>query len=401
MDWRRNGPRFDIIAPMSYQPGSLRSDFLLDPSVTFLNHGSFGATPRPVFDSYQHWQRELEYEPVEFIGRRGPALLRESRAVLAEHLHCGKDDIVYVPNATYGINVVVRSLQLGPDDEVLTTNHEYGAIEKTWRFIGQKRGYKFINHPMTPGPFDSKDEWVDMLWKGVTNKTRVIALSHITAPTGLIFPIQEVCQRAREAGIMTVIDGAHAPGQIDLNMPELGADFYSGNMHKWMCAPKGSAFLYARPEVQSLIEPLVVSWGYQSANPGPSTFIDNLEWTGTRDVSAYIAAADAVKYIQSHDWPSVRATCHQLAVETLDALVEWSKEPPLSTTSWFSQMVSAPLSSTLDLIGLGEFLRSRKIVVPLVDWNKRKFTRVSVQAYTTREDLAYLVNSIKEFAESH
>ena len=385
---------------MSYQPGSLRSDFLLDPSVTFLNHGSFGATPRPVFDAYQYWQRELELNPVEFIGRRAPVLLRESREVLSQYLHCGKDDLVYVPNATYGINVVVRSLQLNPGDEVLTTDHEYGAIEKTWRFIGEKRGYHFINHPMPPLPFDSKEDWVELFWKGVTPNTKVIAISHITAPTGLIFPVQEVCQRAREAGIMTVIDGAHAPGQVELNMPELGADFYSGNLHKWMCAPKGSAFLYARPEVQSLIEPLVVSWGYQSRTPGPSTFIDNLEWTGTRDVSAYIAAADAVKYIQSHDWPSVRAACHELAIETMETLANWSKMPPLSTTEWFSQMVSAPLPSDLDLVGLGEFLRSRKIVVPLIEWNQRKFTRVSVQAYTTRENLAYLIDSIQEFAKS-
>jgi len=395
VDW---GLAFDIIGGMVYHPGSLKSDFLLDPSVTFLNHGSFGATPRPVFDAYQHWQRELEFEPVEFIGRRAPALLRDARAVLADYLHCGKDDLVFVPNATYGINAVVRSLHLEPGDEVLTSDHEYGAIEKTWRFNGHKQGYSLINHPMPPLPFDSKEEWLEMFWKGVTGKTRVIAISHITAPTALIFPVKEVCQRARQAGIMTVIDGAHAPGQIELDLPDIGADFYAGNLHKWLCAPKGSAFLYARPEVQPLIEPLIVSWGYQSANPGPSTFIDNLEWTGTRDIAAYLASSDAVRYIVEHNWPEVRATCHQLAVETRDRLVEWSGQPPIATESWFSQMVSAPLLPSLDLPKLGEFLRSRKIVVPIGEWNKRKAARISVQAYTTREDLDYLIRSVQEFA---
>ena len=384
---------------MSYQPGSLRGDFLLDPSVTFLNHGSFGATPRPVFESYQRWQRELELDPVDFIGRKANGLLLKSRSVLGEYLHVGTNDLVFVPNATYGMNVIARSISFKPGDEVLTTDHEYGAIEKTWRYIGKREGFQLINHQMTAGPFDSIDEWIERFWQGVTSRTRVIMISHITAPTGLIFPVEAVCRRARQEGILTAIDGAHAPGQIELNLEAMEVDFYTGNLHKWLCAPKGSAFLYAHPDVQAMVEPLVVSHGYDSANPGVSTFIDYLEWTGTRDIAAYLAVVDAVQYFKDHEWVEVRATCHRLAVETMERFAVWSQQPPLSTNDWFSQMVSAPLPVDLDLKKLGEFLWSRKIEVPLIDWNGRKFTRVSVQAYTTQKDLDYLIESIREFAD--
>ena len=231
---------------------SLRSEFLLDPDIIFLNHGSFGATPRPVFESYQRWQRVLEREPVDFLGRKATELLRESRTVLADYLGAQVDNLVYVTNATTGINIVAHSLDLNPGDEVLSTDHEYGAMDRTWRFLSRKRGFKYVNYTISI-PVTSQDEFVQQFWAQVTPATRVIYLSHITSPTAMILPIEAITQRAREAGILTVIDGAHAPGQIPLSLDAIGADFYVGNLHKWLCAPKGSAFLYARPEVQALI----------------------------------------------------------------------------------------------------------------------------------------------------
>jgi isopenicillin-N epimerase len=377
-----------------YTPGFLKNDFLLDPSVTFLNHGSFGATPRPVFEAYQAWQLELERQPVEFIGRRGPVLLRAARAKLAAYLHSGADDLVFVPNVTHGMSVAVRAIPLGPTDEVLATNHEYGAVDRAWRFQAKKSGFRYTNHVMSAF-CDSQAEWVEQLWSGVTPHTRVIAISHISSPTALIFPVKEVCRRARQEGILTVIDGAHAPGQLELDLTDIGADFYTGNLHKWFCAPKGSAFLYARPEIQDQVEPLVVGWGYESNNPGPSHFIDYLEWTGTRDIAPYLAASDALDYLNGHDWVSVRKGCHQLAMWALDQFVALSGESPLSTPEWFSQMVTVPLPRQINLEHLGEYFRSQKIEIPVIRWQGRGYLRLSVQAYTQQSDVEKLLEAVR------
>jgi len=267
---------------------NLRDLFLLNPQIYYLNHGSFGACPRPVFERYQEWQRELETQPVEFLSRRVPTLLQDAREALASYLNCPAEDLVYFPNPTTAINMVARSLDLSPGDEILTTNHEYGAMDRTWRFIAEKTGAKYINHPF-PLPVSSPVDFINQFWKGVTPKTKVVFLSQITSQTALTFPVSEICARAREDGILTIIDGAHAPGQIHVDLTALGADIYTGACHKWMCAPKGAAFLYASIEIQSWLEPLVVSWGYQAEQPGESQFIDYHQWQGTRDIAAFLS----------------------------------------------------------------------------------------------------------------
>ena len=225
-----------------------RDEFLLDPDVVFLNHGSFGATPRPVFETYQDWQRRLEWQPVQFLGTDIAAYLAEARRALGRYLNVAADDLVYVPNATFGVNVVARSLRLEPGDEVLATDHEYGACENAWLFMGRERGFRYVRQPI-PLPLSSAADVMEQFWAGVTPRTKVIFLSHITSPTAMRLPVEAICERARAAGILTVIDGAHAPGQIPLDLTTVGADFYAGNCHKWLCAPKGAGFLFARPEV--------------------------------------------------------------------------------------------------------------------------------------------------------
>ena len=207
--------------------------FLLDPEIVFLNHGSFGATPRPVFDAYQNWQRELERQPVEFLGRRFNNLMRDARAALAAYVHADAADLIYAPNATTALNIVARSLRLNPGDEILTTDHEYGALDRTWRFIARKTGAVYRAQPI-PVPITTPEDFVARLWAGVTPRTRVVFLSHITSPTALIFPVAEICRRARAAGIISIVDGAHTIGQIPLNLEEIGADFYASNLHKWL-----------------------------------------------------------------------------------------------------------------------------------------------------------------------
>jgi isopenicillin-N epimerase len=255
--------------------------FLLDSEVIFLNHGSFGATPRPVFAAYQEWQLRLERQPVKFFLNDLPNYLAEARQSLADYVNAGRDDVVYVPNATFAINVVARSLNLGPNDEVLTTDHEYGACDRVWRFYSRKRGFSY-RHQRITFPVESYEDIIDQFWQGVTAQTRVIFLSHITSSTALRLPVTEICQLAKEKGILTVIDGAHAPGQIPIDMEAIGADFYFGNAHKWMCSPKGAGFLFTRPEKQQLIDPLVVSWGWgenREVSYG-SDYLDYMQWQG-------------------------------------------------------------------------------------------------------------------------
>ncbi|HMN29752.1 MAG TPA: aminotransferase class V-fold PLP-dependent enzyme, partial [Caldilineaceae bacterium] len=263
----------------------LAEHYLLDPNITFLNHGSFGACPRPVFATMQAYQREIESNPVGFIGRRLPQLLADARQHLGDYLGAHADELAFVPNATQGINIIARSLNLGPDDEILATDHEYGAVNNTWNFNCAKTGARYVHQPI-PTPISSPEAMVDALWAGVTERTRVIAISHVTSPTALTFPLDLICQRAREAGIMTVVDGAHAPGQRDLALDELGVDFYVGNCHKWLSSARGAGFLYARFDRQELLEPLVVSHGWGRENSTQSAFLDYFTWTGTDDPSA-------------------------------------------------------------------------------------------------------------------
>lgn len=374
----------------------LKRHFLLDPSVTFLNHGSFGGTPRPVFREYQRWQRELENQPVEFLGRRSSQLLSESRCELGRFLGTHADNLVFTQNVTISLNIIARSLELGAGDEVLATNHEYGAIVRTWRFLSKERGFHYLNQPI-PTPLTTGEKFVDDFWQGVTSRTRVICLSHITSPTALIFPIQEIIRRARARDILTIIDGAHVPGQIALHLDSLGADFYGGNLHKWLCAPKGAGFLYARPEVQHLVKPLVVSWGFEAETPGISTFIDYNEWWGTRDLAAFLAVPAAIRFLQENDWDEVRESCHWLAGEAQKRICELTGLVPLhtSTRAWFAQMVTAPLPAETDTALLQSRLYDEfRIEVPLLEWNGNKLVRISVQGYNSPRDIDKLCRAL-------
>ena len=377
-------------------PPELADYFLLSEDVTFLNHGSYGACPRPVFETYQAWQRKLEAQPVEFLNRRIKGLLAEARAILAEYVGAGADDLVFVPNATYGVNIVARSLDLQRGDEVLSTNHEYGAIDRTWRFNCERGGARYINYPIHL-PVEHQDEVVEQLWACVSEQTQVIALSHISSFTALIFPIAEICRRARAAGIVTVIDGAHAPGQIDLDLTALGADFYIGNCHKWLCAPKGAGFLYARPERQDLLKPFVVGWGWQSAQPGHSPFIDHFDWAGTQDPSAYLSVPAAIAFQAEHDWPAVRAGCHALAAQTRERVAVLTGLPQISPSSatWWNQMCSMPLPP-VELAALGtRLLNDYHVEIPIIPWQDHVFMRVSIQAYNGQRDVDTLLGALE------
>jgi isopenicillin-N epimerase len=363
---------------------ALKTHFLLDPDVVFLNHGSFGACPRPVFEDYQHWQLELERQPVEFIGRRVDGLLDRARMELAGYLHVDPDHLTFVTNATSGLNVIARSLPLEREDEILTTDHEYGALNMTWELTCSKVGARYIRHPVHV-PVTTPEAIVDSFWSAVTARTRIIFLSHITSPTSLILPVKEICSRAREAGILTVIDGAHAPGQIPLDLEDVGADIYAGNCHKWMCAPKGSAFLYARPEHHDWIESLTISWGWM----GEHTFVTRNQKQGTRDAAAFLATPAAIRFMTDHDWECVRARCHDLAREARTRVAVLTGMEPISPDSgdWFSQMISCPLPPQDALALKTRMYDEFRVEAPIVSWNGQTMIRFSFQGYNTTADL--------------
>jgi len=376
----------------------LRDLFLLRDDVTFLNHGSFGACPRPVFEEYQRLQRELEAEPVDFLDtdRTFHQRMAQARQRLADFVGASRDELVFVPNATTGLNIVARSLDLQPGDEILTCDHEYGALDRTWRFLCGKTGARYLRREL-PLPLDDPQEVVDAIWSGVSDRTRVLFLSHITSPSGVVLPIEPLIARARERGILTMIDGAHVPGQLDLDLHALGCDVYSGNCHKWLMAPKGAAFLYVREKKQPLVEPLVVSWGWEAEEPGPSRFVDEQEWTGTRDPSAWLAVPAALDFFAEHDWPTVRASCRQLLLEARERLLDLIGLPPLCRPDpWLVQMCAVPLPAGTDRLVLRTALREKHDVeIPVTWFAGQPWLRVSIQGYNTAGDVERLVEAVK------
>ena len=383
---------------------NLARQFLLREDVVFLNHGSFGACPRPVFAKYQEWQLELERQPVEFLGRNLTETMRVPRIALAEELGTTPDNIVGLTNATLGLNIVAQSLDLKPGDQILTTDHEYSALEKTWAYVCRKTGAEIVVVKV-PLPLTSEAQFTDAILAGMTERTRVLFLSHITSPTALLFPIKRSIAEARKRGIWSVIDGAHTPGHIRLELDRLGADFYAGNCHKWLMTPKGSAFLYARPEVQSLINPLVISHGWtdKSKEPGAkgafgnSPFIDELEMQGTRDPAPWLTVPAALDYRRENDWASVAAHCQALAQDTARRLAERTGLAPLSTPEFCApQMVAMPLSDCdTDALKLALYDKYR-IEIPVFRWQDTCIIRLSVQGYNSRPQMDLLIEALTD-----
>jgi isopenicillin-N epimerase len=379
----------------------MRELFLLDPNIVFLNHGSFGACPAEVFAVYQSWQLELERNPVEFLGRRSGGLLEQSRQALGQYLGARADDLVLVPNATTGVNTVARSLALRPGDEVLTTDHEYGACDNAWEHVCRRQGARYVRAHI-PLPLRAAD-FAATLWARVTERTRLIQLSQLTSSTALIFPVAEICKRARASGVLTLIDGAHAPGQLPLDLATLGADFYAGNCHKWLCAPKGAGFLYVRPEHHELLDAVVISWGYSTTIQGHTGFeaytgraplVRRHQWQGTRDIAAFLAVPAAIEFEKKHDWPRVQRDCHALAIRTAERVAALTGLEPIGADEDFAQMVAMPIP-VCDADALKRTLYdSYRIEVPITSFGSQLFVRASWQAYNTEADAEALLDAL-------
>ena len=381
---------------------SLRSEYLLDPQVVFLNHGSFGACPRVVFETYQDWQRQLESNPVKFLGQRLPPLLTEARTRLAAYLGAEPGEVVFFTNPTTAFSMAVRSLKLHPGDEILTSQYEYPSMESAMTFVTLSSGARVVHQP-TPLPISSSAEFIEAFWAGVTERTRVIVLSHIAAFAAFILPLEEICRRARAAGIITIIDGAHAPSQLPLDMHKIGADVYIGACHKWLSAPKGSAFLYADPSVQGWLEPLVIggAWPRPDQPPdGRSWLVYYNEGQGTRDPSAFLSVPAAIDFQIAHDWDNVRARCHALASDTHRRIRQLTGLAPLypDSSEFYSQMTSVVLPHWMDLSIFGRILSEEyRIIAPIIPVLDQHVLRFSIQAYNDQSDADALVQAFAQY----
>lgn len=384
----------------SHDP-TLRERFGLDPAVTFLNHGSYGACPHAVMEAMQAWQREMERNPVDFLGRRSAGLLRAARQRLAAFVGASADDLVFVPNATTGVNIVARSLDLQPGDEVLSNALEYGACDATFRVIGAPHGAT-LRRVEVPLPFDQQ-RFVASLAEAITPRTRLVLISHIASTTALVLPVAEVVRAAHDRGVPVLVDGAHAPGHVDLDLDALGADFTTGNGHKWLCAPKGTAFLHARPEHHDRLHATVVSWGYVAGSGGHTGFDAytgrtvlerRLQWQGTRDICGQLAVSAAIDFHARHLRPA-RARCRALALQALHRIAGRWGLAPIAADAHFAQMVPIPVPA-----GDPEALRARlfdthRIEVPVTQHDGQTFVRISVQAYNDEADLQRLQEALE------
>lgn len=375
----------------------MKSQFLLDPTITFLNHGSFGACPKPIFEEYQRFQLELETEPVLFIQKKVAGYLKVAREKLSTYIGCDSLDVFFTPNPTFAINTIMRSLDLQEGDEILSTNHEYGAMDRIWSFYCKKSGAQYIRQNISL-PVQSKEQLIEEFWKGYNSKTKIIFLNHISSCTALVFPVKEICDRARELGLITIIDGAHVPGQLDLNIADLNPDYYTGTLHKWMLAPKGSSFLYVKKQLQNILDPLIVGWGYESVSPGESQFLDYQDYQGTRDISAFLATPKVIEFLERNNWSEIAKQSKAIVLANYQRFCDLLHTQPLCPISeeFLVQMASVPVK-TSNPVGLKELLFNQyKIEIPVMSLNGNFYLRYSINGYNSQEDLDVLYAALQD-----
>lgn len=369
----------------------------LDPEVSFLNHGSFGACPAVVLERQAELRAELEREPVDFLVRRLPARLAEVRAVLGPFLGAEPDDLAFVPNATTGVSAVLGSLDLGPGDELLTTTHAYPGCRNALAHACARTGARLVAADV-PFPLEDEDEVVAPVLAAVSPRTRLALLDHVTSPTALVFPIARLVAALRERGVETLVDGAHAPGMVPVHLERLGAGWYTGNAHKWLCAPKGAAFLHVRRDLRTRARPAVTSLGY-SEEASPARFRAEFDWTGTCDPTPWLtipAALDALGALLPGGWPEVMKRNHALALAARETIGEALRVAPAAPAEMIGSMASVPLpkaargsaATRLGPQGLGGWLRERGVEAWLYPWPSPggMLVRASAQLYNARAE---------------
>ncbi len=390
----------------SYSP--LAKHWEIDRDIVFLNHGSFGACPVQVLQKQNEYRKQMEAEPVRYVLRELEDKLWASKESLAQFIGAKSTDIAFVNNATVGVNTVLNSLQFNKGDELITTNHGYGACNNAMKWFAEKSGAKAVTAEV-PFPLNSPAEVTAAILKSVTPRTRLVMIDHITSPTGIIFPVKEIVTALKEKGIDTLIDGAHTPGMVDLNIDDIGAAYYTGNCHKWICSPKGSAFLHVRKDRQHLIHPMVISHTYDK-KAGDRLWSSHFFWLGTNDFTPYLCIKDAIEFMATlfpGGWKELR---------------EHNRSLTLKARKYISEKLNLPLPAPESIIGTLSVIQIGKgeipavtfnsvsapqeklwkefdIEVPVFVWNNanpRNWLRISVQAYNSMEQYEYLTEAVKK-----
>ena len=370
-----------------------KSQFLLNPEITFLNHGSYGSCPVPIFDKYQEWQRKLENQPVQFFTKDLYQGLLRSRTSLSKFIGCNENEILFFDNPTTAIANIIHSVNLEPGSEVLMTDHEYGALIRAWNIWGQNSGVKIIQQKIEL-PVTSHQNFIDDFLKGVTKRTKIIFISQITSPTGIVFPLKEIIRYVNDRGILSIVDGAHSPGQINIDMKDLKCDFYTGALHKWLCMPKGTSFLYVKNEHQDWMKPMINSWGKHGEDPGPSEFLQNFQWQGTRDMSRFLIVPDSLDYFKKNILPN-RNNCYSMVLDAYSKFESILGTKPLSIgENWLRQMVSHPLKKNIPKNIKDILLNEHNIEIPIFKWKDSLLIRLSVQCYNNEEDIDSLMKAL-------
>ena len=408
-------------------PSELARAWALDPAIAFLNHGSFGACPRPILDAQRAWRDRMEAQPVQFLARDLPGLLTDARRDLGAFVGADPDDLAFVANATGAVNAVIRSLQFSPGDELLTDDHEYNATLNVLRHVAERDGARVVVAAI-PFPIDSEDVVVETILGSVTDRTRLALVSHVTSPTALVFPIERIVAGLAERGVETLVDGAHAPGMLPLDLDRLGAAWYTGNLHKWVCAPKGAAFLHARRDRQPGLRPNTISHGANAilgvdSADRRSRYRAEFDWQGTLDPTPWLAVSDALRFVASlvaGGWPEVMTRTRALTLRARAAMagalgVDDGGMP--APESMLGSMVALPLpatgplaspgggSSPLDTDPLQQWLVDEcRVEVPIYPWPvpaalspsaSRRLIRVSSALHNGPDDVDRLVAALR------
>jgi len=383
--------------------------FPLDPEIDFLNHGSFGSCPHAVLEYQNRIQQRIERQPVQFYQRDLEPMLNEAREALSEFVGCSSDDLVYIANATAGVNTVLRSLQFEPGDELLVSNHEYNACRNAIHYAADRCGAKVITVEI-PFPLESEQEVVDAVLAKISKQTRLLLIDHVTSQTGLVLPIQPIIDALASRGIDTLVDGAHAPGMIPLNVESVGAAYYTGNCHKWLCSPKTAGFLHVRKDKQSEIRPLTISHGANSPRTDRSRLQLEFGWMGTRDPSAALSVPYAIEYLKSQldgGWAAIMKHNRELALAARERILRALNIPSPAPDRMIGSLASIPLPNSslkepyqsLKYLDYWQepLMEQHHIEVPVITWpeHPKRLVRISAQLYNSLSQYDRLATALK------